>query len=163
MPPTLNLNLNTKAKTGLTVFIVLAVLLIAALSIYVDLRHRARNRSAATATATTSTPPTSNKTFKAIDLLAFNGTDPAKPIYIGYEGKVYDVTAGKDFYATGGDYHWLAGKDATDALHLFGGDIIKNKYPPVGTIIPDPSGQTNTAQVPESLTLLLQQQGAPAK
>eukprot|EP00835_Amoeboradix_gromovi_P006223 NODE_693_length_5110_cov_0.285572.p5 type:complete len:130 gc:universal NODE_693_length_5110_cov_0.285572:2333-1944(-) len=37
-------------------------------------------------------------------------------IYIAVKEKVYDVTAGKSFYGTGGPYSKMAGRDATYAL-----------------------------------------------
>jgi predicted heme/steroid binding protein len=72
--------------------------------------------------------------MKSSELKAFDGTKPGKPIYLGYEGLVYDVTAGKDYYQAGGTYHFLAGKDSTADLRLAGGDIIKRKYPVVAQL-----------------------------
>ena len=70
----------------------------------------------------------------ANQLSAYDGTDPKKPIYLGFEGNVYDVTAGKEYYVPGGTYHFLAGKDSTAELHIAGGDIIKTKYPIVARL-----------------------------
>ncbi|MCA9375054.1 hypothetical protein KC622_01845 [Candidatus Dojkabacteria bacterium] len=72
--------------------------------------------------------------FTADELSAYDGSNPDNPIYIGYQGKVYDVTAGKDYYQLGGSYHYLAGKDSTKDLNLFGGDIIKREYPVFGLL-----------------------------
>lgn len=72
--------------------------------------------------------------FTPEKLQTFDGTDPNKPIYVGLDGLVYDVTPGKEFYQVGGSYHDLAGKDASKDLHIFGGSIIKRKYQVVGTI-----------------------------
>lgn len=66
------------------------------------------------------------------DLRTYDGTDPTLPIYIGLDGYVYDVTLGKEYYAPGGRYHDLAGKDSSQALRFMGGDIIKEKYPKIG-------------------------------
>lgn len=68
------------------------------------------------------------------DILGNNGENPNKPIYIGLDGYVYDVTAGRDFYKPGGPYHDLAGHDSTDQLKIFGGGIIKRKYPIVALL-----------------------------
>lgn len=68
------------------------------------------------------------------ELKSYNGKDPDKPIYIGLDGYVYDVTAGRKFYQTGGAYHYLAGRDSTTELKIFGGDIIKRKYPVVAIL-----------------------------
>ena len=65
----------------------------------------------------------------------FDGTDQNKPVYIGYEGYVYDVSAGRnDYYDVGRDYHYLAGKDSTAELNIVGGSIIKKKYKIVGVL-----------------------------
>lgn len=69
-------------------------------------------------------------------LKAYDGTNPTLPIYVGLDGYVYDVTPGKAYYIVGGTYHSIAGKDASAALHIFGGDIIKEKYQIVGTFKP---------------------------
>ncbi|CAH9108185.1 unnamed protein product [Cuscuta europaea] len=52
----------------------------------------------------------------AQQLELYNGSDPSKPIYIAIRGRIFDVTAGKSFYAPGGSYSIFAGKDATRAL-----------------------------------------------
>lgn len=74
------------------------------------------------------------KQFTVSELSKYNGTDNSLPIYIGYQGNVYDVTAGASYYQEGGSYHYLAGKDSTTDLNMFGGDIIKQKYPVIGMI-----------------------------
>ncbi len=74
--------------------------------------------------------------FHEADLAPFNGTNPDKPIYIGLDGYVYDVSAGgKQFYVTGASYHYLAGRDSSKELDLIGGEIIKRKYPIVGVLV----------------------------
>ncbi|MCL5774891.1 MAG: cytochrome b5 domain-containing protein [Patescibacteria group bacterium] len=75
-------------------------------------------------------------TMKASELKAYDGTKPGQPIYIGFEGLVYDVTAGKKYYQKGGSYHFLAGKDSTADLRVVGGSIIKEKYPVVAKLAP---------------------------
>ncbi|XP_038886284.1 probable steroid-binding protein 3 [Benincasa hispida] len=49
-------------------------------------------------------------------LMAYNGTDRSKPIYVALKGCIYDVTAGASFYGPGGPYAMFAGKDASRAL-----------------------------------------------
>lgn len=71
--------------------------------------------------------------FSKEALKAYDGTNPALPIYVGLDGYVYDVTPGKEYYIMGGTYHSIAGRDASAALHIFGGDLIKEKYQIVGT------------------------------
>ena len=72
--------------------------------------------------------------FTEEDLRTHDGTNPALPIYLGLDGYVYDVTLGKEYYALGGRYHDLAGKDSSQALRFMGGDIIKEKYPKIAIL-----------------------------
>lgn len=74
-------------------------------------------------------------TYSKETLARYNGEDPSLPIYIAFEGNVYDVTSGKKFYEPGGAYHFLAGTDGTLLLRTFGGDLIKQKYLVVGTYL----------------------------
>lgn len=46
------------------------------------------------------------------ELLAYNGSDAAKPVYLALNGTIYDVTAGRRIYGPGGSYNVFAGKDA---------------------------------------------------
>jgi predicted heme/steroid binding protein len=82
------------------------------------------------------TQQASDKIFTQAELALYNGSDPTKPIYLGMNGLVYDVTAGREYYQPGGTYHWLAGKDSSADLNLVGGEIIKRKYPVVGSLVP---------------------------
>lgn len=76
-----------------------------------------------------------NRYFTLEDLKKYNDTDPKKPIYMGYEGMVYDVSAGAGFYSAGKTYNYLTGRDATAELNEVGvGEIIVRKYPVVGII-----------------------------
>jgi predicted heme/steroid binding protein len=75
--------------------------------------------------------------YTATTLAHYDGTNPKEPVLLALDGAVYDVTAGAaDFYAPGESYHYLVGKDSSTALHLFGADIIKRKYPVVGVYQP---------------------------
>lgn len=49
------------------------------------------------------------------ELLAYNGEDLSKPIYLGFNGSIYDVSAAPQTYAPGGSYHFFAGRDAVRA------------------------------------------------
>lgn len=69
------------------------------------------------------------------ELKKYDGSDPTLPIYMGYEGNIYDVTAGKNFYEKGATYNYLVGKDSTKELNEVGvGEIIVRKYPVVGKL-----------------------------
>lgn len=50
------------------------------------------------------------------ELAAFDGTDPKKPIYVGLNGSIYDVTASERTYGPGGSYSFFAGRDAARAF-----------------------------------------------
>ncbi|KAI8823745.1 cytochrome b5-like heme/steroid binding domain-containing protein [Fimicolochytrium jonesii] len=54
-------------------------------------------------------------TLTESELSTYDGSDPSKPIYIGINGKVYDVSASPQYYGPGGGYHFFAGKDAARA------------------------------------------------
>ncbi|KAK4961703.1 hypothetical protein LTR10_002194 [Elasticomyces elasticus] len=45
-------------------------------------------------------------------LVAYDGSDPKKPIYLALNGTIYDVSAGARVYGPGGSYNVFAGKDA---------------------------------------------------
>ncbi|KXS96537.1 hypothetical protein AC579_4613 [Pseudocercospora musae] len=49
------------------------------------------------------------------ELKAYDGTDPEKPIYLGINGTIFDVSASPAFYGPGGHYNHFVGKDATRA------------------------------------------------
>lgn len=71
--------------------------------------------------------------FNAEELSKYKGTKENNPIYLAFEGCVYDVTEGKDkFYGPDMEYNYLTGVDATSELHIAGGGIIKSKYKIVG-------------------------------
>ena len=50
------------------------------------------------------------------ELLAYDGTDPDKPIYVALNGTIYDVSAGRHMYGPDGSYSFFAGRDATRAF-----------------------------------------------
>lgn|GEM_PF-1445238 len=72
--------------------------------------------------------------FSKEELKVFDGSQDDQPIYIGLNGKVYDVSKGRDFYKTGAGYHYLAGKDSSADLNIFGASLITNKYSVIGLL-----------------------------
>ena len=62
-------------------------------------------------------PPVVFKTFTPLTLLEFDGTK-GKPIYFAVNGRVFDVSAGRNFYGPGGPYANFAGRDASRGLAL---------------------------------------------
>lgn len=75
------------------------------------------------------------RSYSLEDIKPFDGTDDNKPIYIGMNGFVYDVSEGREFYKVDGPYHYLAGKDSSTELNMIGGGIVKRKYPVIGKLI----------------------------
>ncbi|KAG5953341.1 hypothetical protein E4U53_005987 [Claviceps sorghi] len=45
-------------------------------------------------------------------LVAHDGRDPSKPLYLAINGTIYDVSNGRRMYGPGGSYHAFAGRDA---------------------------------------------------
>jgi membrane-associated progesterone receptor component len=60
-------------------------------------------------------PPTVFKTFTPPSLAPFDGND-GKPIYFAVNGRVFDVSSGRNFYGPGGPYQNFAGRDASRGL-----------------------------------------------
>jgi len=50
------------------------------------------------------------------ELALYDGTDPKKPIYVGLNGSIYDVSASPSTYGPGGGYSFFSGKDAARAF-----------------------------------------------
>jgi predicted heme/steroid binding protein len=51
-----------------------------------------------------------------LELEAYDGTDPKRPIYVGLNGSIYDVSASPHTYGPGGSYSFFAGRDAARAF-----------------------------------------------
>lgn len=51
-----------------------------------------------------------------MELLQYNGANPANPIYLALNGTIYDVSASPQTYGPGGSYHFFAGRDAARAF-----------------------------------------------
>ncbi|MCJ1318509.1 hypothetical protein MMC15_003839 [Xylographa vitiligo] len=60
-------------------------------------------------------PPTVFRTFTPPELKPFNGEN-SMPVYLAVRGRVFDVTAGRNFYGPGGPYENFAGRDASRGL-----------------------------------------------
>ncbi|QDS77523.1 hypothetical protein FKW77_000733 [Venturia effusa] len=50
------------------------------------------------------------------ELAQYDGTDLNKPIYVGLNGSIYDVSASPQTYGAGGGYSFFSGKDAARAF-----------------------------------------------
>jgi len=62
--------------------------------------------------------PPKEDPFTQEELKAFDGQDPARPVYVAIKGTVFDVSRKRDTYGPGGSYALFAGKDASRALGL---------------------------------------------
>jgi membrane-associated progesterone receptor component len=60
-------------------------------------------------------PPTVFKTFTPPTLVQYDGTN-GMPIYFAVNGRVFDVSPGRNFYGPGGPYENFAGRDASKGL-----------------------------------------------
>ena len=50
------------------------------------------------------------------ELAQYDGSDPDGPILLAIDGTVFNVWKGRSFYGMGGEYHIMAGRDATRLL-----------------------------------------------
>jgi len=60
-------------------------------------------------------PATVFRTFTPPTLFPYNGLNNM-PVYLAVRGRVFDVTAGRNFYGPGGPYANFAGRDASRGL-----------------------------------------------
>jgi len=77
------------------------------------------NNTMSTSTSTSNTSSTASspsRTFTLAELNEFNGGDPSKPLYLGCNGMVFDVSSARGFYGPGAAYGVFAGKDASRGL-----------------------------------------------
>ncbi|KAI5293767.1 hypothetical protein KEM52_005248 [Ascosphaera acerosa] len=87
----------------------LALLALVAYVLYLQVRPRRAPAIPAT------TPPAVFRVYTPATLLPFNGQE-RDSVYLAVNGKVYDVTAGRNFYGPGGPYANFAGRDASRGL-----------------------------------------------
>ena len=52
-------------------------------------------------------------TMTLAQLADMNGSTETTPIYIALDGLIYDVSAARELYGPGGNYHYFAGKDGS--------------------------------------------------
>ncbi|KAI9836477.1 MAG: hypothetical protein M1837_003383 [Sclerophora amabilis] len=74
-----------------------------------------RLRPSPTTTLPKPAAPTVFRTFTPPTLLPFSGANNT-PIYFAVNGRVFDVSAGRNFYGPGGPYANFAGRDASRGL-----------------------------------------------
>ncbi|XP_062113841.1 membrane steroid-binding protein 2-like [Humulus lupulus] len=66
----------------------------------------------------TTTKPVQLGDITQLELSAYNGSDPNKPLLISVRGQIYDVSSSRMFYGPGGPYAMFTGKEASRALAL---------------------------------------------
>jgi len=74
-----------------------------------------RLKPAAPAVLPRAPPATVFRTFTPPTLFPYNGLNNM-PVYLAVRGRVFDVTAGRNFYGPGGPYANFAGRDASRGL-----------------------------------------------
>lgn len=74
-------------------------------------------------------------TFTPDTLAKYNGVSDAR-VLMGVRGKVYDVSAGKNFYGPGGPYENFAGRDASRGLacNSFDKEMLVDIDGPIDTL-----------------------------
>ncbi|RZF33152.1 hypothetical protein LSTR_LSTR004838 [Laodelphax striatellus] len=80
--------------------------------------------------------PKLKKDFTNEELKKYDGTGPDGRILIAVDGKVFDVTRGKNFYGPGGAYSAFAGKDASRGLATFSVSVEKEGYDDLSDLDP---------------------------
>lgn len=92
-----------------------------------------RLRPTPPATLPKAPPATVFKNYTPPELKPFNGENNM-PVYLAVQGKVFDVTSGRNFYGPGGPYENFAGRDASRGLACgsFDEDMLtKNLHGPL--------------------------------
>ncbi|OAA65802.1 membrane-associated progesterone receptor component 1 [Niveomyces insectorum RCEF 264] len=112
-----------EAADAVTGFLTPLNVFLAAIALYTV--YRLLLRSSAPAVLPKDPPATVFRTFTPRTLLPYNGQD-GKPVYLAVRGRVFDVTAGRNFYGPGGPYENFAGRDASRGLasHSFDEDML---------------------------------------
>jgi predicted heme/steroid binding protein len=76
-----------------------------------------------------------NKKISKVELASFDGKN-GKPAYVGYKGKVYDVS-GSDQWDQGDHVGHLAGQDLTEEMDIapHADDVLLNRMKVVGDLV----------------------------
>lgn len=81
-------------------------------------------------------PPLKKQDMTLQDIRKYDGTNTDGRILVAVNGKVFDVTQGKNFYGPGGPYHAFAGHDASRGLATFSVDSAKEEYDDLSDLNP---------------------------
>lgn len=110
-----------KTYTGLSpatffTFVAVAVAFYYLVSSYFEPAPVPRKREAEIEPVEPLPPPVQLGEITEEELIAYDGSDPKKPLLMAIKGQIYDVTQSRMFYGPGGPYALFAGKDASRAL-----------------------------------------------
>jgi membrane-associated progesterone receptor component len=83
---------------------------------YTERRRMAALRARVAEHKKNALPAAEKRDYNLAELREFNGNDKSKPLLMGVDGHVYDMSRGAAFYGPGGPYAAFAGRDATRAL-----------------------------------------------
>ncbi|CAN8006158.1 unnamed protein product [Ixodes hexagonus] len=83
-------------------------------------------------------PPLKKQDMTLEDIRKYDGTStsPEGRVLVAVNGKVFDVTRGKNFYGPGGPYHAFAGHDASRGLATFSVESPKDGYDDLSDLNP---------------------------
>ncbi|XP_064482274.1 membrane-associated progesterone receptor component 1-like [Ornithodoros turicata] len=81
-------------------------------------------------------PPMKKRDMTLSEIRKFDGTGEDGRVLVAVNGKVFDVTKGKNFYGPGGPYHAFAGHDASRGLATFSVETAKEEYDDLSDLNP---------------------------
>lgn len=81
-------------------------------------------------------PPMKKRDMTLSEIRQYDGTGEGGRVLVAVNGKVFDVTKGKNFYGPGGPYHAFAGHDASRGLATFSVESAKEEYDDLSDLNP---------------------------
>uniref|UniRef100_G3MM04 Cytochrome b5 heme-binding domain-containing protein n=2 Tax=Amblyomma TaxID=6942 RepID=G3MM04_AMBMU len=81
-------------------------------------------------------PPMKRRDMTPEEIRKYDGTGEDGRVLVAVNGKVFDVTRGRNFYGPGGPYHAFAGHDASRGLATFSVERPKEGYDDLSDLNP---------------------------
>ncbi|KAH9373507.1 hypothetical protein HPB48_003459 [Haemaphysalis longicornis] len=81
-------------------------------------------------------PPMKKRDMTPEEIRKYDGTGEDGRVLVAVNGKVFDVTRGRNFYGPGGPYHAFAGHDASRGLATFSVERPKDGYDDLSDLNP---------------------------
>lgn len=81
-------------------------------------------------------PPMKKRDMTPEEIRKYDGTGEDGRVLVAVNGKVFDVTKGRNFYGPGGPYHAFAGHDASRGLATFSVERPKDGYDDLSDLNP---------------------------